>query len=262
MGDEKSANTASSYGVDSNWYADSGATDHVMGELDKLAVKDTYNRGDQIYTTSGSGMYINHIGHAIIRTPHRDLKLNHILHVLQSSKSLASIHKVTSDNNIFFELHTDFFFIKDRESRKTLLKGRSKGGLYHLPCSTLASSHEKRLLNVNKPHQSRWHARLGHPSSSIVRFVVSNNNLPCVSDPSLDLVCDACQLGKSHQLPYPKSTSVSTSPLELIFSDVWVLPVTLLEEINIMLVSLMISTSSHGFSYSSTSLKFFKSFKN
>jgi len=24
-----------------------------------------------------------------------------------------------------------------------------------------------------------------------------------------------------HQLPYPKSTSVSTSPLELVFSDVW-----------------------------------------
>jgi hypothetical protein len=51
--------------------------------------------------------------------------------------------------------------------------------------------------------------------------VVSNNNLPYVSDPSLDFVCDACQLGKSHQLHYPRSTSVSTSPLELIFSDVW-----------------------------------------
>ena len=34
-------------------------------------------------------------------------------------------------------------------------------------------------------------------------------------------VCDACQLGKSHQLPYPTSTSVSTVPLEQVFSDVW-----------------------------------------
>jgi hypothetical protein len=66
-----------------------------------------------------------------------------------------------------------------------------------------------------------WHARLGHPASSIVRFVVSKNSLPCVSDSSLDLVCDACQQAKSHQLPYPKSSSVSTSLLELIFSDVW-----------------------------------------
>lgn len=35
------------------------------------------------------------------------------------------------------------------------------------------------------------------------------------------MICDACQRGKSHQLPYPKSTSLSSSPFELIFSDVW-----------------------------------------
>jgi hypothetical protein len=38
MGEERSANVVTSYGVDSNWYADFGATDHVTGELDKLAV--------------------------------------------------------------------------------------------------------------------------------------------------------------------------------------------------------------------------------
>jgi hypothetical protein len=35
------------------------------------------------------------------------------------------------------------------------------------------------------------------------------------------LVCDACQQAKSHQLPYTRSDSKSSSPLELIFSDVW-----------------------------------------
>ena len=34
-------------------------------------------------------------------------------------------------------------------------------------------------------------------------------------------MCDACQKGKSHQLPYPKSSSESSAPLELVFSDVW-----------------------------------------
>jgi histone deacetylase 1/2 len=34
-------------------------------------------------------------------------------------------------------------------------------------------------------------------------------------------VCDACQQAKSHQLPYPISTSVSHAPLEIIFYDVW-----------------------------------------
>jgi hypothetical protein len=38
---------------------------------------------------------------------------------------------------------------------------------------------------------------------------------------SIELVCDSCQQAKSHQLPYPSSTSVSTAPLQLVFSDVW-----------------------------------------
>jgi hypothetical protein len=81
MGDERSANAATLYGVDSNWYADFSATDHVTGELDKLAVRDAYNGTDQIFTASGSGMRIKHIDQSIIRTPYHDLQLNHILHV-------------------------------------------------------------------------------------------------------------------------------------------------------------------------------------
>jgi hypothetical protein len=68
MGEEKTANVVTSYGVDTNWYADSGATDHVTGELDKLAVREAYNDNDQIYTASGSGMHITHVGHSIIHT--------------------------------------------------------------------------------------------------------------------------------------------------------------------------------------------------
>jgi hypothetical protein len=34
-------------------------------------------------------------------------------------------------------------------------------------------------------------------------------------------VCDAFEMAKSHQLPYSKSNKVSSSPLELIYSDVW-----------------------------------------
>jgi hypothetical protein len=46
MGDEKSANSARSYGVVSNWYANSDATDHITADLGKLAVRDMYNGND------------------------------------------------------------------------------------------------------------------------------------------------------------------------------------------------------------------------
>jgi hypothetical protein len=51
--------------------------------------------------------------------------------------------------------------------------------------------------------------------------VVSSNKLPCSFDSNKESVCDACQKAKSHQLPYAKSSSTSSHPLELIYSDVW-----------------------------------------
>ena len=44
-----------SYGVDTNWYLDSGATNHLTGELEKVTLKEKYHGKDQIHTASGAG---------------------------------------------------------------------------------------------------------------------------------------------------------------------------------------------------------------
>jgi hypothetical protein len=82
------AASASQGGGDSIWYTDTGATDHITGELDKLAVHERYNGTDQIRTASGAGMDINRIGHSVIHTPSRDLHLKNILHAPQPPKIL------------------------------------------------------------------------------------------------------------------------------------------------------------------------------
>jgi hypothetical protein len=46
------------------------------------------------------------------------------------------------------------------------------------------------------------------------------NKISCSRD-GVSSVCDACQLAKSHQLLYASSVHHSSSPLELIFFDVW-----------------------------------------
>ncbi|KAK1695899.1 hypothetical protein QYE76_012596 [Lolium multiflorum] len=54
-GDEKSAGSSShAYGVDTNWYLDTGASDHVTGELDKPTTRESYHGHEQIHTASGS----------------------------------------------------------------------------------------------------------------------------------------------------------------------------------------------------------------
>jgi hypothetical protein len=67
---------------------------------------------------------------------------------------------------------------------------------------------------------SLWHNRLGHASTNTVQQVLSRHKLPFIRDSNNKSACDACQQGKSHQLPYPRSTSISARPLDLIFSDV------------------------------------------
>ncbi|XP_071680467.1 uncharacterized protein [Lolium perenne] len=50
--EEKGSNSAS-YGMDTNWYGDTGATDHITGELNKLTMKEKYQGRDQIHTANG-----------------------------------------------------------------------------------------------------------------------------------------------------------------------------------------------------------------
>jgi hypothetical protein len=116
------------------------------------------------------------------------------------------------------------FFLKDRHTRKLLLEGKCRNGLYPLPSAAWSPQlhpPNKSVLFATRPTMARWHHRLGHASSSIVHRVVSHNKLSFFEDNLDQSVCDACQQAKSHQLPFLKSLSVSKVPLELVFFDVW-----------------------------------------
>jgi hypothetical protein len=73
---EKHADAAmNSYTVDNNWYTDTGATDHITGELEKLAIRKKYNDAGQVHTTNGAGTDIRYIGQSTIRAPNKNLEL-------------------------------------------------------------------------------------------------------------------------------------------------------------------------------------------
>ena len=46
---KSTASATSSCGVNTNWYMDVGATDHIIGELDKLIVRDKYTSNEQVH---------------------------------------------------------------------------------------------------------------------------------------------------------------------------------------------------------------------
>ena len=55
---------AHAYGIDTNWYSDTGATHHVTSDVNNLSVRDTYNGRDKVNTAGGQGMDICHIGNS------------------------------------------------------------------------------------------------------------------------------------------------------------------------------------------------------
>jgi histone deacetylase 1/2 len=58
--EQKSVSSATTgYGVETNWYMDTGATGNITRDLEKLTVRDEYSRTYQIHTTLGAGMKIH-----------------------------------------------------------------------------------------------------------------------------------------------------------------------------------------------------------
>jgi hypothetical protein len=160
-------------------------------------------------------MEISHNGNSFIHTTTRKLELCNVLHVPKATKNLMSVHRYALDNNVFFEIHPWFFLVKDQDTGTTLLKGRCHDGLYPMR----ASYPVKFIFRVNKRHhQVAWSFRT--PLFSNFQKILRDFRLLFEQESNKDSVCGPCQQAKSHQLSYPKSTSMSSHPLELIFSDV------------------------------------------
>jgi hypothetical protein len=119
-----------SYKVDPNWYIDTGATDHITSDLDRLTMREPYHGNDMVQVSNGAGLNIMHIGSCSINTDTRPLALHNLLHVPKFSKQLLSVHKLSRHDNVFFEFHPSYFLIKDRAIRKLLLAGKCEFGLY------------------------------------------------------------------------------------------------------------------------------------
>ena len=106
--------------------------------------------------------------------------------------------------------------IKDLALKRRVLQGRCEAGLYPINSSEI-NAHKCAMFSV-RASKEQWHRRLGHPSSQIVSSILSLNKLPFCNSVHAH-VCNACQMAKSHQLPFPHSNHVSTAPLEHIYTD-------------------------------------------
>ena len=137
-------------------------------------------------------------------------------------KNLISIYQFCTNNHVFVAFSPSAFRVKDLNTVLILLMGEPKDGVYEWPTTfpSVTSSPLLAFSNV-KTTSSEWHSRLGHPSFTIMKNIVSKFSLPLSSLLSSSTHCNAWSCNKSHKIPFSSSTLTSSHPLELLFSDVW-----------------------------------------
>jgi GAG-pre-integrase domain len=198
------------------WYLDFGDSHHVTNDLNNLSSYLPYEGFDALHIGNGSGMKISHIGSSLLTFSNHTLLLHDVLYVPHFTKNLLSLSRLLLDNSILIEFASNSCVIKERHTLKSLLHLTLISGLYILP-PQLASS--PLAVFGEKVSADLWHMRLGHPSSSTTHKMLHLYSLPYSSN-KLTLCHDCCVV-KSHKLPFSPSTSTSSSPLAIVYSDVW-----------------------------------------
>ena len=189
---------------------DSGASHHMISDLN--LIKNITPAVGNVMIADGNKVPIKGIG---------ELKLfekeSKAFYMPSFTSNLLSVKRVTNDLNCNVIFTPDDVYFQDIDSCRLLGKGVSKGNLYLLEDTKLASDLSVAFnSSFNFPKDVMWHARLGHPHSRALNIM-----LPSIS---FQQDCEACILGKHCKTVFPKSSTIYEHCFDLIHSDVWTAP--------------------------------------
>lgn len=95
------------------WYPDSGASNYVTNDLANLNIGAEYQGDNMVLVGNGAGLDVHHICSSSLKSSHNTLFLKNIFHVPHITKNLLSVSQLCKDNNVFFEFHPVYCFVKD-----------------------------------------------------------------------------------------------------------------------------------------------------
>ncbi|KAE8695620.1 tir-nbs resistance protein [Hibiscus syriacus] len=192
-----------------DWIVDSGSSNHMTGDKQKLQNLSEYNGGRVVVTADNSRLPITHIGKTVV-TPRyntNQVQLQDVYHVPGMKKNLLSVAQLTSSDHYVLFGPQDVKVYRDVKISETpTMEGRRLELIYVM-------SAESAYIDRTRKNESSylWHMRLGHVSYSKLSMMVKKSMLKGLPqlDVRTDMVCAGCQYGKAKE------------PLELVHSDVF-----------------------------------------
>nr|CAD1834390.1 unnamed protein product [Ananas comosus var. bracteatus] len=204
-----------------DWIINSGCSNHMTGDKDKLLSTTEYKGGRVVVTANKSKLPITHIGKTIITpkfSPHQ-VQLQKVYHVPGMKKNLLSVSQLTASGNcVVFGPQDVKVFRSSKISRIQIMEGKKVESIYVMSAES---------AYVEKTRKSEtadlWHTRLGHVGYHKLKIMMERSMLKGLPQLEIrgDTICAGCQFGKAHQLPYTESKYRAKVPLELVHSDVF-----------------------------------------
>ncbi|KAG8366198.1 hypothetical protein BUALT_Bualt17G0051600 [Buddleja alternifolia] len=172
-----------SLGKSFNWILDSGASHHMTHDFSVLDDCSTLSSLISIQSADGSSMEVFQMGPISVESsPSKNLSISDVLHVPNLSVNLLSIGQL-ADSGCIVTFSSSGCLIQDRHTDKQIGIGRKEGNLYilqHLfaPSGKQINSGLSVFASGKSPSMFQlWHSRLGHVSSSRLKFMVSSGLL-------------------------------------------------------------------------------------
>jgi hypothetical protein len=208
----------------SEWVLDSGASHHMSPDSSSFTFVSPLS-SIPIMTADDTLMPLAGVGSVV--TPH--LSLPNVYLIPKLKLNLASVGQICDSSDYLVMFSGFFCCVQDLQSQKLIGTGRRENGLYILDelkvpvaavtAATTTIDLSSFRLSLSSSSFYLWHSRLGHASSSRLRFLASTGALGNLKTCDIS-DCSGCKLAKFSALPFNKSISVSSSPFDLIHYDV------------------------------------------
>jgi len=210
----------------SEWVLDSGASHHMSPDSSSLTSVSPLS-SIPVMIADDIPMLLAGVGSVVI--PH--LSLPNVYLIPKLKLNLASVGQICDSGDYLIMFFGSFCCVQDLQSQKLIGTGRKENGLYILDelkvsvaaaaaAATTTVDLSSFRLSLSSSSFYLWHSHLGHVSSSHLRFLASTRTLENLKTCDIS-DCSGCKLAKFSALPFNRSISVSSSPFDLIHSNVW-----------------------------------------
>ena len=214
---------SSNAGSASQWYIDSGASQHMTNSKDSMVHYQEFSSPEIV--RMGNNYEIKAYGKGNIwievnaNGVYNPAELVDVLYVPALGKNLFSVSAVTKGGNtVLFDKEKCSIL---NSSGVEIGSGKLQGKLFSLDAN-VKHTHEAKI--ADQQTEDIWHKRYGHLNHNSLRSLQNNNLVKGMSfktDDEVKAPCDACLKGKQSRNSFPKEEATrATELLEIIHSDV------------------------------------------